>query len=244
MLRFDHISASYDGTNPVVKEVTFTIEQPAIVGIIGPNGAGKSTFIKAALQLISGTGETTVDGKPLKTVQKQIAYVEQKTAIDHTFPITVRECVSLGIYPQKKLFQRLTKKDWDKVDQALALVEMTEFKERQIGELSGGQFQRVLIARTFVQEASMIFLDEPFVGIDATSEGIIMHLLQQLKKAGKTIFIVHHDLSKVEEYFDELVILNKELIAQGKTKEVFNEKNLVAAFGESIFVRGGHSDAE
>lgn len=244
MLTFNQISASYDGTNPVVQNVTFTIEQPAIVGIIGPNGAGKSTFIKAALHLIDGTGETTINNQPLRVVQKQIAYVEQKAAIDHTFPITVRECVSLGIYPQKKIFQRLTKKDWENVDQALELVQMTEFKDRQIGELSGGQFQRILIARTLVQDAELIFLDEPFVGIDATSESIIMGLLEQFKNEGKIIFIVHHDLRKVEEYFDELVILNKTLIAQGKTGEVFNEANLVTAFGQGIFVRGGQSHVE
>jgi iron/zinc/copper transport system ATP-binding protein len=145
----------------------------------------------------------------------------------------------LGLYPQKTIFQLFTKNDWQKVDAALDLVKMSEFKERQIGELSGGQFQRVLIARTLVQDASYIFLDEPFVGIDATSEGIIMDLLQNFKAQGKIIFIVHHDLSKVEEYFDELVILNKELIAYGPTQEVFTEKNLVAAFGDSIFIRGG-----
>jgi iron/zinc/copper transport system ATP-binding protein len=239
MLKFQQISASYDGIHQAVDKISFTVEKPAIVGIIGPNGAGKSTFIKAALHLISNTGETTIDGQPLKTVQKKIAYVEQKTAIDYTFPITVRECVSLGLYPQKTIFQLFTKNDWQKVDAALDLVKMSEFKERQIGELSGGQFQRVLIARTLVQDASYIFLDEPFVGIDATSEGIIMDLLQNFKAQGKIIFIVHHDLSKVEEYFDELVILNKELIAYGPTQEVFTEKNLVAAFGDSIFIRGG-----
>lgn len=239
MLKFQQISASYDGVHQAVDHVSFTVEKPVIVGIIGPNGAGKSTFIKAALHLISNTGETTIEGQPLKSVQKKIAYVEQKTAIDYTFPITVRECVSLGLYPQKTIFQRFSKTDWQKVDAALDLVKMSEFKERQIGELSGGQFQRVLIARTLVQDASYIFLDEPFVGIDATSEGIIMDLLQNFKVQGKTIFIVHHDLSKVEDYFDELVILNKQLIAHGPIKETFTEKNLIAAFGDSIFIKGG-----
>ncbi|MDN6408955.1 MAG: metal ABC transporter ATP-binding protein, partial [Tetragenococcus halophilus] len=108
--------------------------------------------------------------------------------------------------------------------------------------LSGGQFQSILIARTFVQDATFIFLDEPFVGIDATSEQIIMDLLNDFKTRGKEIFIVHHDLSKVERYFDELVILNKTLIAQGPTEEVFTEKNLKQAFGDTIFVRGGQSN--
>lgn len=243
MLTFENISASYNGVT-AISEVSFTIETPAIVGIIGPNGAGKSTLIKAALNLIPSTGKVTINQQPLASHQKNIAYVEQKSAIDHTFPITVRECVSLGLYPKKKIFQRLSKADWAKVDQALDVVKMLEFKERQIGELSGGQFQRVLIARTLVQEAQYIFLDEPFVGIDTTSESIIMELLENMRGEGKMIFIVHHDLSKVREYFDELVILNHHLIVQGKTADVFNEQNVVEAFGESIFVKGGHSNAK
>lgn len=239
MVAFDNISASYDGVHQAVEDVTFTVDKPAIVGIIGPNGAGKSTFIKSALHLIDGGGSTTVDGKPLQKRKKEVAYVEQKSDIDYTFPITVGECVSLGLYPEKQFFQRITKEDWQKVDHALALVKMEEFKDRQIGELSGGQFQRILIARTFVQDATFIFLDEPFVGIDATSEQIIMELLSGFKKEGKAIFIVHHDLSKVERYFDELVILNKKLIAKGPTDETFTKANLQEAFGDTIFVGGG-----
>lgn len=146
------------------------------------------------------------------------------------------------MYPEKTFFQRITKEDWQKVDHALELVQMKDFKNRQIGELSGGQFQRILIARTFVQDATFIFLDEPFVGIDATSEQIIMELLSGFKKEGKEIFIVHHDLSKVERYFDELVILNKKLIAKGPTDETFTKANLQEAFGDSIFVGGGQAD--
>lgn len=242
MIAFDKISASYDGVHQAVEDVTFTIDQPAIIGIIGPNGAGKSTFIKAALQLIEGTGTTTVDGEALQKRQKEVAYVEQKSDIDYTFPITVRECVSLGLYPDKRFFERITNEDSKKVDHALSLVKMEDFKNRQISELSGGQFQRILIARTFVQDATFIFLDEPFVGIDANSEQIIMALLNDFKTRGKEIFIVHHDLSKVERYFDELVILNKTLIAQGSTEEVFTEKNLKQAFGDTIFVGGGQSN--
>src|SRR5699024_4130669 len=221
MISFDNISASYDGIHKAVEDISFTVKDPAIVGIIGPNGAGKSTFIKSALHLINGSGHTEVDGEPLDKRKREVAYVEQKSAIDYTFPITVEECVSLGLYPHKKFFQKITAADWKKVDHALELVKMADFKKRQIGELSGGQFQRILIARTFVQDTSLIFLDEPFVGIDATSEQIIMELLNEFKQKGNIIFIVHHDLSKVERYFDELVIMNKQLIAKGKTQDVF-----------------------
>jgi len=239
MISFDKISASYDGVTQAVEDVSFTVEEPAIIGIIGPNGAGKSTFIKAALHLMEGSGSTTVDGQPLEKRKKEVAYVEQKNDIDYSFPITVGECVSLGLYPEKRFYQRITKEDWQKVDNALSLVKMEDYRDHQIGELSGGQFQRILIARTFVQDASLIFLDEPFVGIDATSEQIIMELLNDFKDRGKEIFIVHHDLSKVERYFDELVILNKQLIAQGPTDEVFTKANLQEAFGDAIFVEGG-----
>ncbi|MET1965891.1 metal ABC transporter ATP-binding protein [Enterococcus gallinarum] len=239
MITFSKISASYDGKNQAVSGVSFCVDKPAIVGIIGPNGAGKSTFIKAALQLIPSEGHVTSNGMALNKFQKKIAYVEQKTAVDYTFPITVKEVVSLGLYPQLSLFQRITAKDWQKVAAALESVQMADFAERQIGELSGGQFQRVLIARTLLQEAEFIFLDEPFVGIDAMSEAIIVGLLREFRQQGKTIFIVHHDLGKVTEYFDELVMMNQYLIAYGPTTTVFTETNLKETFGDTIIVKGG-----
>ncbi|WP_291292828.1 metal ABC transporter ATP-binding protein [Enterococcus sp.] len=242
MLTFSDISASYDGKNQAITGLSFTVDQPAIVGIVGPNGAGKSTFIKAALQLIPSEGTVTSEGKKLNTFQKTIAYVEQKTAVDYTFPITVKEVVSLGLYPQLTLFQRIKSKEWQKVTTALESVQMADFAERQIGELSGGQFQRVLIARTLVQDAKYIFLDEPFVGIDAMSEAIIIDLLRTFREQGKTIFIVHHDLGKVTEYFDELVMMNQRLIAYGPTASVFTEANLKKTFGDAIIVKGGVSD--
>lgn len=239
MFQVNQISVRYQTDQMAVKEVTFSIQEPAIVGIIGPNGAGKSTLIKAMLDLIPHTGEIFFDSLPLKQFQKKIAYVEQKSAIDETFPITVKECVSLGLYPQMHFYQRIKKADWQKVEEALKAVAMLEFKNRQIGELSGGQFQRVLIARTLVQNADLIFLDEPFVGIDIVSEEIIMNLLQDLKSQGKYIFIVHHDLSKVETYFDQLILMKQQLIAVGPTKQVFTPKKLGQAFGQSLVVLGG-----
>ncbi len=239
MITFSEISAAYVGDHQVISDLSFQVETPSIVGIIGPNGAGKSTLIKAALKLIPSSGNMSVDKKALKDFQKEIAYVEQKTAVDYTFPITVKEVVSLGLYPKMGMFQRMSANDWQKVTAALAAVEMESFAERQIGELSGGQFQRVLIARTLVQDANYIFLDEPFVGIDATSEAIIVGLLRNLRDAGKTIFIIHHDLGKITEYFDYLVLLNQTLIAAGPVSEVFTESNLKQTFGDAIIVKGG-----
>ncbi|BCA85703.1 manganese ABC transporter ATP-binding protein [Enterococcus saigonensis] len=236
MIRFENITAAYN-QQIAVDNISFEVSKPTIVGILGPNGAGKSTFLKAALGLIPATGLVMYKNEPLQKNQQEVAYVEQKSAIDYTFPITVAEVVSLGIYPHLKPWSSM-KNQWGKVKTALETVDMQNFAKRQIGELSGGQFQRVLLARTLVQDASLIFLDEPFVGIDATSEQIIMGLLHKLKEQGKTIFIVHHDLSKVSEYFDEILLLKQQKIVYGTVQEVFTPHYLKAAYGDSILVGG------
>lgn len=214
------------------------IKGPTITGIIGPNGAGKSTLLKAILNIIDFGGKALINDNEAKKELSHVAYVEQKSDIDYTFPIKVRECVSLGTYAHLSLFQKVGKKQWEQVDEALEKVNLKEYGNRQISELSGGQFQRVLMARCLVQNADYIFLDEPFVGIDSVSEQIIMETLGTLKDQGKTILIVHHDLSKVRDYFDQLVILNKKILASGKTDEVFNQDNLRKAYGENLVMGG------
>ena len=191
------------------------------------------------LGIVESEGQTFLDRKPMKQELNKIAYVEQKIHIDYHFPIKVKECVSLGLYPKIKLFQRLKASDWEKVARALKIVGLEDFAERQISQLSGGQFQRVLIARCLVQEADYIFLDEPFVGIDSVSEEIIMKTLRQLRKAGKTILIVHHDLSKVVAYFDQVLLLNKEVIAFGSTESTFTKENMQKTYGSQLFMNGG-----
>lgn len=142
----------------------------------------------------------------------------------------------MGTYAEKKVLKKIKKKDWDKVEEALRKVNLLEYSNCQIGELSGGPFQRVLVARCLVQNADYIFLDEPFVGIDSISERIIMTTLKGLREQGKTILIVHHDLSKVKKYFDDIFILNKCQIAKGSVSDVFNESNLKKAYGDAIFI--------
>lgn len=235
MIKIEHLNVFYS-ENKALTDVQLNLESGGIIGMIGPNGAGKSTLIKAILNIIPYSGEVLIEGKESKKFLKNIAYVEQKSNIDLTFPITVKECVSLGTYTGLKLFQKVGSKEWLRVAQALEKVNLSEYANRQIGELSGGQFQRVLLARCLVQEADYIFLDEPFVGIDSVSEKIIMDILQYLKEQGKLILIVHHDLSKVKVYFDELIILNKEIIAYGKVKESFTHENLKKAYGDNIFI--------
>ncbi|ARE26201.1 metal ABC transporter ATP-binding protein [Lactococcus cremoris] len=235
MIKIEHLNVFYS-ENKALTDVQLKLESGGIIGMIGPNGAGKSILIKAILNIIPYSGKVLIEGKESKNFLKNIAYVEQKSNIDLTFPITVKECVSLGTYTGLKLFQKVGSKEWLRVAQALEKVNLSEYANRQIGELSGGQFQRVLLARCLVQEADYIFLDEPFVGIDSVSEKIIMDILQDLKEQGKLILIVHHDLSKVKVYFDELIILNKEIIAYGKVKESFTHENLKKAYGDNIFI--------
>ena len=238
MIEMKNLSVSYQG-QLALEPTSLTTKGPTITGIIGPNGAGKSTLIKGMLGIVECEGQTFLDRKPMKQELSKIAYVEQKIHIDYNFPIKVKECVSLGLYPKIKLFQRLKASDWEKVARALKIVGLEDFAERQISQLSGGQFQRVLIARCLVQEAEYIFLDEPFVGIDSVSEEIIMKTLRQLRKAGKTILIVHHDLSKVVAYFDQVLLLNKEVIAFGSTESTFTKENMQKTYGSQLFMNGG-----
>ncbi len=240
MIEIKNLTVTYKDT-PALDNINVTLSKSKIIGIVGPNGAGKSTLIKAVLNIIPSKGIIKIDDKLSKDQLGSVAYVEQKINIDYNFPIKVRECVSLGIYPKIGLFKNLNKSDWQKVDEALKLVGLEEFSNRQISELSGGQFQRVLIARCLVQEAKYIFLDEPFIGIDSVSEEIIMDTLRKLRDNGHTILIVHHDLRKVHAYFDEVLLLNKKLISYGSTKETFTRENLTNTYGTDLFFMGGGS---
>ena len=227
MLSLQDIRVSYDGRQPILKDISLSLPKAAIVGIIGPNGAGKSTLMKAMIDLLPHTGEVVFGEKELSKQLKNVAYIAQKSSIDMTFPITVRDCVALGCQVGLGLFKRLPKQAYQKVG-LLAL------SKRQISQLSGGQFQRMLVARALVQEADLILLDEPFVGIDMVSEQLIMELLKSQRDAGKLILVVHHDLSKVSDYFDQVILLNRRLITYGKTSQVFNRSNLAKTYENQL----------
>ena len=241
MIKIENLNVTYN-QSPALSNINLEINGPGITGIIGPNGAGKSTLIKAILNIIPSTGISKIDNKISKENLDNVAYVEQKINIDYNFPIKVRECVSLGLYSKIGILRKLKKSDWQKVDEALKLVGLEKFSNRQISELSGGQFQRVLIARCLVQDAKYIFLDEPFVGIDSVSEEIIMETLRDLRDKGHTILIVHHDLRKVHSYFDSVLLLNKEVIAFGDTESTFTRVNLTTAYGTDLFFTGGENN--
>lgn len=230
------LSVNYDKT-PVLWDITLEIASGKIVGIIGPNGAGKSTFIKTALGLLQPiSGKIEFFGQPLKNVRRRIAYVPQRETVDWDFPITVRDLVLMGRYGTLGIFQWPRQADYKAAEHYLNIVGMGGYANRQISQLSGGQQQRVFIARALVQEADVYFMDEPFAGIDMATETMIMNILRQLKEKGKTVFVVHHDLNTVENYFDWLIMLNMRLVACGAVTEVFNSDTLNAAYGKSYAI--------
>lgn len=234
MIEIRNLNVDYFG-NSALENVNIDIPFGYTIGIIGPNGAGKSTFIKSLLEVIKKrTGTVKVEGRDISEYKRKIAYVPQKNDIDLTFPITVKDTVLTGTYPNLKIFQRPGKKERQSVEECMAMVDISDLANKQISNLSGGQLQRVFIARALAQKANVFFLDEPFVGIDLVSEKIIVKLLKQLREEGKTILIVHHDLHEVEEYFDKVIILNKKLIAFGDVKDTFTADNILNAYGASL----------
>ncbi|MBY0222760.1 metal ABC transporter ATP-binding protein [Mammaliicoccus sciuri] len=234
----EHISVSYDG-NEVVKDISFSFKASSLIGVLGPNGAGKSTLMKAMLGLIhKDCGSVKLGSKSIDEMRKQIAYVPQRSNIDWSFPIVVKDTVLLGTYPKVGLLRRPKKADKEWAMECLKQVGMEEFANRQISELSGGQQQRVFLARALAQKADYFFLDEPFVGIDVSSEEVIIDILRKLKEAGKIVFVVHHDLSKVKNYFDDLVLINKELIDAGPVNKVFQAENMTKAYNRQFMFDG------
>ncbi|MCM3111213.1 metal ABC transporter ATP-binding protein [Lederbergia lenta] len=237
-LKVSHLCVSYHG-NVVLQDISFSVDTGKLIGIIGPNGAGKSTMMKAMLGLIPrDKGEVEVDGKPIAEVRKKIAYVPQRSNIDWDFPIVVKDTVLLGTYPKLGILRRPKKEDKEWAMECLTKVGMGKYANSQIGELSGGQQQRVFLARSLAQKADCFFLDEPFVGIDVSSEEVIIKILKGLRDEGKTVFVVHHDLTKVESYFDELVLINKKLIGAGPVDDVFQPELMQAAYQAPLTMLG------
>ncbi|WP_085505239.1 metal ABC transporter ATP-binding protein [Thalassobacillus devorans] len=237
-ISINDLHVSYYG-NEALKGVSLSVQPGNLVGIIGPNGAGKSTLLKAMLNLLpKDKGDIKVLGKTVKEVRKKIAYVPQRNDIDWDFPITVLDAVLLGTYPNLQLFRRPKKKEKEWALECLQRVGMEAFKKRQIGELSGGQQQRVFLARALAQKAELFCLDEPFVGVDASSEETIVTILKELCMQGKTVIVVHHDLSKANDYFSQLILLNKELISFGGVNEVIQSDIIERAYkGQFAFMK-------
>ena len=212
------------GENIALENLNLDVETGSLMALVGPNGAGKSTLIKTILKFLKQiTGEIKINAKTL-------AYVPQRNSVDWDFPTTLFDVVEMGCYGRVGLFKRVSKEEKQKVLKAIEQVGMLDFKDRQISELSGGQQQRAFIARALVQEADIYLMDEPFQGVDSTTEKSIVDILKKLKSEGKTLIVVHHDLQTVPTYFETVTFINKSVIASGKIKEVFTQENIDMAY--------------
>jgi len=235
-LTINRLTVSY-AAKTALSNINLKIEQGKIYGIIGPNGSGKSTLLKSILGLIPiDSGSILLNGQEVDKFLPYIAYIPQKEDVDWDFPATVMDVVLMGRYPYKGTFERISRADKELAYLALEKVGIEDLPKRQIGELSGGQQQRVFLARALCQHAEIYLLDEPMVGVDITTEQRIISILKDLAAAGKTILIIHHDLSKVEEYFDELIMLNQRLIAAGPTSQVFIDENIMKTYSGRLTI--------
>ncbi|MEL7249682.1 MAG: metal ABC transporter ATP-binding protein [Bacteroidota bacterium] len=234
IISIEDLSFSYERKR-VLSNIYLQVEPGHIYGVLGPNGAGKSTLFKAILGLLDITnGDIKVKGLPIEAMRKEVVYVPQKSEVDWNFPATVYDIVLMGRYPHKRVFTRINAADHAKAQAAMAELDISDLQKRQIGELSGGQQQRVFLARALCQEAEIFLLDEPFVGVDITTEEKIIQVLKGLAAEGKTLLVVHHDLSTVQAYFDQVILINQRLVAYGPTTEVFVEDNIAKAYGGQL----------
>ena len=220
---------------PVLWDIDLTVPEGVLMAIVGPNGAGKTTLIKAILNLVkTAAGQIKIYGKTSSDQKRLVGYVPQRGSVDWDFPTSVKDVVMMGRYGALGWIRRPGKEEQKMALSALDKVGMLQYAERQISQLSGGQQQRVFLARALVQDAQVYLMDEPFQGVDATTERAIVSLLQELRKSGKTVVVVHHDLQTVPEYFDWTALLNVRLIASGPVHEVFTEENLKLTYGGRV----------
>jgi len=235
------LSVSYDKKR-VLNNIYLRIEEGKLIGVLGPNGAGKSTLFKSILGLIeNNSGTISIFGKDITESRKRMAYVPQRDEVDWHFPATVKDIVMMGRFPAKTIFQRMDVHDHEKAKAAMEELSILDLADRQIGTLSGGQQQRVFLARALCQEADILMLDEPFVGVDITTEEHIIRVLRKLSKEGKTLLVVHHDLSSVKAYFNQVILINQRIIAYGDTDTTFIPENIAKTYGapHSVLLEAG-----
>ncbi|MDB4286099.1 zinc ABC transporter substrate-binding protein [bacterium] len=230
------LSVSYD-RKTALANVYLTIKPGYVTGLIGGNGSGKSTLFKSILGLIEpDAGNISLNGRDIEDIRKYVSYIPQKEEIDWSFPATVMDVVMLGRYPHRGVFEAFKREDKEKATIALKQMGIDDLQRKQIGELSGGQQQRVFIARALCQEAEVYLFDEPFVGVDITTEKRIMEIVKGLAASGKMVVIIHHDLAKVKDYFDEVIMINQRLVAAGPTEEVFTDENIKVTYGGRLTI--------
>jgi len=228
------LTVTYRNGFTALRDASFTVPPGSITALVGVNGAGKSTLFKALMGFVpAAKGEVRVLGLPVPEALRRnlIAYVPQSEEVDWTFPVLVEDVVMMGRYGHMGFLRRASAADRAAVDEALERVGMTEYRKRQIGELSGGQKKRVFLARALAQGSRVILLDEPFTGVDVKTEAAIIELLGRMREEGRVMLVSTHDLGSVPEFCDRVVLVKGTVLAAGPTAEVFTPDNLRLAFG-------------
>ncbi len=232
-IQVENVTVAYSG-KVALHGATLQLQPGSICGLVGMNGSGKSTLFKAIMGFIKPqSGRVLIHGLPTSKVQKQnlVAYIPQSEDVDWNFPVSVEDVVMMGRYGYMNMLRIPSRRDRLIVLDSLERTHMTEFKDRQIGELSGGQKKRAFLARVLAQQGEVILLDEPFAGVDIKTEKAIVQLLEELRDAGKTILISTHDLTSISTFCDQVILVNRTILAYGPTSEVFTSENLARTFG-------------
>jgi manganese/iron transport system ATP-binding protein len=243
-LRAQDITVTYRNGFTALRRASFSLPTGTITALVGVNGSGKSTLFKAIMGFVPVTsGTVEILGMSVREALRAntVAYVPQAEEVDWDFPVLVEDVVMMGRYGHMNMLRIPTGRDRHMVELALARVGMTDFRKRQIGELSGGQRKRVFLARAIAQEGQVILLDEPFTGVDVRTEETIIALLGEMRDEGRVILVSTHNLGSVPEFCDRVVLVKGTVLAYGPTAKVFTRENLEAAFGGVLrhFVLGG-----
>jgi len=232
----ENVTVAYHG-KVALHSATLQLQPGTICGLVGMNGAGKSTLFKAIMGFVQpNTGRVLINGLPIRQVQKSnlVAYVPQSEEVDWNFPVNVYDVVMMGRYGYMNLLRIPRSIDKQAVRESLERVEMWDMRDRQIGELSGGQKKRTFFARALAQQGKVLLLDEPFAGVDIKTEKMMINLLMELRQTGHTILVSTHDLESITTFCDQVVLINRSILAYGNTSEVFTEENLSRTFGGSV----------
>ena len=232
----ENVTVAYHG-KVALHSASLQLQPGTICGLVGMNGAGKSTLFKAVMGFVRpNTGRVLINGLPIRKVQKRnlVAYVPQSEEVDWNFPVNVYDVVMMGRYGYMNLLRIPGAIDKQAVRESLERVEMWQMRDRQIGELSGGQKKRTFFARALTQQAKVLLLDEPFAGVDIKTEKMMINLLMELRQTGHIILVSTHDLESITTFCDQVVLINRSILAYGNTSEVFTEENLSRTFGGSV----------
>jgi len=238
-LQVENVTVAYNG-QPVLRDVSFLVPHGMRVAVVGPNGAGKSTLFKSLVGLLPvRAGQIVVHGQPLGHHKECVAYVPQREEVDWKFPVTVSDVVMMGRYGNLGWLKRPGKYDHAVVTRCLEQMQMANLARAPIGELSGGQQQRVFLARALAQEPHILLMDEPFTGVDASTQAATLALLTQLQSQGVTVMVSTHDLNLATTRFDQVLLINHRVIAYGSAAHVFTPDNITQAFGTRTLMLDG-----